>query len=163
MAATYIGLLLSYPWCFFHCLREGHFIDLHLCIFFSFFWWGLNIALHQFEWCVKFFLNYIIWSHISVLNPGTVTLALNQMGFQVSTLQTEWVLCLKIIAIEQCASFRILSSSFCARLFFSNRGNCSGRIHRNLRSCMDRDSEDQQLAHYQGIIMQPIYTCSLQG
>lgn len=47
--------------------------------------------------------------------------------------------------------------------FFPNRGNCSGRIHRNLRTCMDRESEDQQPAHYQGIIMQPIYTCSLQG
>ncbi len=147
---------------------EGHFIDLQLCIFFSFFWWGLNIALHQFEWCVKFFYYVIIWSHISVLNSGTVILAPNQMWFQVSTLRAEWVL----FENNRYRTMRLLSHSviiflcsqfFFKPIFFSNCGNCSGRIHRNLRTCMDRDSEDQQLAHYQGIIMQPIYTCSLQG
>lgn len=65
------------------------------------------------------------------------------------------------IAIEQPASSQIPSLSFCARRFslslrFLNRSNCSGCIHRNLRTCMDRESKDQQPACYQGIITQSI-------
>lgn len=67
----------------------------------------------------------------------------------------------KIIAIEQPASSQIPSLSFCARRFslslrFWNCSNCSGCIHRNLRTCMDRESQDQQPACYQGIITQSI-------
>lgn len=121
----------------------------------------------SFVWCIKFG-GFFFFGHPFPLCILVQSFIVNQMQFQLLTLQTKWVLCLKIIAIELRDSFHILSSSFCARCFFkafifSNCSNCSVRIHRNLRTCMDRESEDQQPAHYQGIIVQPIYTCSLQG
>ncbi len=146
---------------------EGHFIDLHLCIFF--FLIGLNIALHQFEWCVKFFLLYYYlvthfcfefwYSHFSSESdviPGLYFTSRMGFVFENNRYRTMRLLSHPVI-IFLCSQF------FFKPIFFSNCGNCSGRIHRNIRTCMDRDSEDQQLAHYQGIIMQPIYTCSLQG
>lgn len=39
------------------------------------------------------------------------------------------------------------SPFFFKPLFFSNRGNCSGRIHRNLRTCMDRERAKTSSRH----------------